>query len=232
MRKFNHIKDRHFPDGYPDWIQDAIENLVNWFLSKVGERFDLTEIKTVLDIGSLNGIESVKFSEKIPNCSIHTFEPNLESYKNILISTEGIENIKAHNIAASDFDGTSDFFITYENMGGSSLLEPAILHKTGSNIEKTTADVVRLDRWCLDNNIKDINILWIDAQGSELNIFKGMGNLLQDVKAIYVECSLIPYYKGASHKDDVIKYLIDYNFELVSETYHDSFEGDFMFLKK
>ena len=67
MRTFNHIKDRQFPEGYPDVMQNAIDNLVGWFLNKIGERFDLNEIKTILDIGSLNGIESVKFTEKLPS---------------------------------------------------------------------------------------------------------------------------------------------------------------------
>jgi FkbM family methyltransferase len=232
MRTFNHIKDRHFPEGYPNVMQTAIDDLVDWFLNKIGERFDLQEIKTILDIGSLNGIESVKFTEKLINCNVHTFEPNPESYNNVLISTEGIDNIKVHNLAASDFKGKSDFYITYDNMGGSSLLEPSIIHKTGPNISKTTVDVIRLDEFCVENNINNVHVLWMDVQGSELNIFKGMGDILNDVKVIYVECSMIPYYKGASHKNEVIEYLNEYNFELVSETHHDSYEGDFMFLKK
>lgn len=232
MRTFNHIKDRHFPNGYPDIMQTNIDNLVVWFLNKISERFDLNEIKTILDVGSLNGIESVKFTEKLPNCNVHTFEPNEESYNNVLISTEGINKIKVHNVAVSDFKGESDFYITYDNMGGSSLLEPSIIHKTGPNISKTTVSVVRLDEFCYENNITEVNVLWMDVQGSELNIFKGMGDILNDVKAIYVECSMIPYYKGASHKDEVIEYLTKYNFELVSETHHDNYEGDFMFLKK
>jgi hypothetical protein len=88
MRTFNHIKDRHFPEGYPDVMQTAIDDLVGWFLNKIGERFDLQEVKTILDIGSLNGIESVKFTEKLPNCKVRTFEPNPESYNNVLISSK------------------------------------------------------------------------------------------------------------------------------------------------
>ncbi len=232
MRKFNHIKDRHFPEGYVDSIQIAIDDLVKWYLAKIQERFDISEIKTILDIGSLNGIESVKFTEQIKDCVVHTFEPNIESYNNVLISTEGIPNIHVHNIAASNFNGKSDFYITYDNMGGSSLLEPNIIQKTGPTISKTEVDVIRLDEWCPKNNISSVDMLWMDVQGSELNILTGMGDLLNNVKAIYVECSMIPYYKGAAHKDEVIRHLSQYNFELISETHHDNFEGDFTFLKK
>jgi FkbM family methyltransferase len=232
MRTFNHIKDRHFPEGYSETIQVAIENLVTWYLNKTGERFDLNEIKTILDIGSLNGIESVKFTEKLSGCTVHTFEPNPESYQNVLISTSGIENIHVHNIAASNFNGKSDFYVTFDNMGGSSLLQPVRLEKTGQNIQKIEVDVITLKDWCEQNNVPKIDMMWMDVQGSELNIFTGMGDRLNDVKSIYVESSMIPYYDGAAHKDDVINYLSQFNFELVSETHHDGYEGDFMFLKR
>jgi FkbM family methyltransferase len=231
MRNFNNIKDRHFPEGYPDWIQSSIDDTVTFFLKNISEKFKLEEIETIFDIGSLNGIESVKFTEKIKNCVVHTFEPNLESYKNVILSTEGIDNIYVHNLGVSNFNGKSDFYITYDNMGASSLLEPSILQKTGSNVSKTEVDVIKLDDWCQKNKINKIDLLWMDVQGSELNIFKGMGNLLNSVKGIYVEYSMIPYYKNGSNKEDVIDYLSKYNFKMIFQKNHDSYEGDFIFIK-
>jgi FkbM family methyltransferase len=182
---------------------------------------------------SINDVdESVKFTEKLSGCTVHTFEPNPESYQNVLISTSGIENIHVHNIAASNFNGKSDFYVTFDNMGGSSLLQPVRLEKTGQNIQKIEVDVITLKDWCEQNNVPKIDMMWMDVQGSELNIFTGMGDRLNDVKSIYVESSMIPYYDGAAHKDDVINYLSQFNFELVSETHHDGYEGDFMFLKR
>lgn len=232
MKTFNHIKDRHFPEGYSDSIQISIDEVVTEFLKRVSEKFDLKTIKTILDIGSLNGIESVKFTEKLENVSVYTFEPNEESYKNVLISAEDNDNITVSKLAVSDFNGKSDFFITYENMGGSSLLEPMLLNKTGYQNQKTEVDVVKLSDWCPQNNIDIIDLMWMDTQGSELNIFKGMGDLLYTVKGIYVESSNIPYYHGAANKNDVIQYLSEYGLELVYESYHDEYEGDFTFIRK
>lgn len=232
MRTFNHIKDRHFPEGYPEWIQIAIDDVVAEFLQRVSEYVDLSEIKNIFDVGSLNGIESVKFTEKLENISVYTFEPNQESYDNVLISTEGIDNISVHKLAVSDFNGKSDFFITYENMGGSSLLEPKLLNKTGHQIGKTEVNVVKLSDWCTSNNVESVDLMWMDTQGSELNIFKGMGDLLYGVKGIYVESSNIPYYHGAANKVDVIEYLSNYGLHLIHESYHDVYEGDFTFVRK
>lgn len=231
MRTFNHLKDRHFPGGYPDWILNNIENLVQWYLNRISERFDLSEIKTIFDVGSLNGIESVKFTEKL-DCQVYTFEPNPISLKTVQLSTEGIDNIHVNDSAVSDFNGTSKFYITHGNMGASSLLKPNKNWQWGSSMNEIQVNVIRLDDWCENNNIDKIDVLWMDVQGSEMSVFKGMGDLLNDVKAIYVECSMIPYYDGCSNKDEVIKYLSKYNFELVSETHHTIYEGDFTFLKK
>lgn len=231
MRKFNHIRDRHFPEGYPDSIQIAIDDVVEQFLQRVSQVHDLSTINTVFDIGSLNGIESVKFTEKLDKVSVYTFEPNEESYKNVLISTENIDSITVSNVAVSDFNGKSDFYITYDNMGGSSLLEPMLLNKTGTNNVKTEVEVVKLIDWCAEKNIQSIDLMWMDTQGSELSIFKGMEDLLHSVKGIYVESSNIPYYHGASHKNEVIEYLSNYGLQLVSESYHDAYEGDFTFVR-
>jgi FkbM family methyltransferase len=232
MKTFNHIKDRHFPEGYSERIQLNIDADVTQFLERVSETFDLSTIKTILDIGSLNGIESVKFTEKLENVFVYTFEPNEESYRNVLISTENNDNISVSNLAVSDFNGKSEFFITYENMGGSSLLEPMLLNKTGHQNERTEVNVVKLSDWCPQNNISSVDLMWMDTQGSELNIFKGMGDLLNTVKGIYVESSNIPYYHGAANKNDVIQYLSEYGLQLVYESYHDAYEGDFTFIRK
>lgn len=232
MRTFNHLRDAHFPNGYPDWILQAIENLVEWYVKRTSERFDISTMKTILDVGSLNGIESVKFTEKIPGCQVYTFEPNPISLNTVNISTAGIENIHIEPIAASNYNGKSKFFITPGNMGASSILPPISLpHKLGNVVNETTVDVVRLDDWCKSKNIESVDMMWIDAQGSEYAIFEGMGELLKNVKSIYVEGSMIPYYQGARHINDVIELLRKYNFDLVSETRHDEYEGDFMFLK-
>jgi hypothetical protein len=72
----------------------------------------------------------------------------------------------------------------------------------------------------------------MDVQGSELNVLQGMGDLLNTVKAIYVESAVIPYYEGAAHRDEVINFLSSFDLELIESEYHDNFEGDFLFLRK
>jgi FkbM family methyltransferase len=235
MKKFNSLCDSHFPSGYPDWIQDTIEKNVSEVVVSIQEKFGLVN-PIIFDIGSLNGIESVKFTEKFQNCIVHNFEPNPFSFKTVKRNCHDIENIKLHNIAVGDFNGKSDFYITYHNMGASSILAPTILANTldkiGPFVTPYTVDIVRLDDWCVKNCVPYIDFVWMDVQGAELKVLQGMGDLLNNIKAIYTESSLVPYYEGAAYKDDVINFLKTHNFELIKESYHDEYEGDFLFFKK
>lgn len=230
MRRFNKICDSHFPNGYEDWIQDSIENTVNMVVNEIKERINIDNL-IIFDIGSLNGIESVKFTEKLPNCKVYNFEPNPFSYQTVLKSCENIENISKYNLAIGDYNGKSDFYIMHHNMGGSSILSPTILDKLGNYCTPYTVDISRLDTWCENNKINKIDFIWMDVQGAELKILSGAGDLLKNVSAIYTESSLIPYYDGAPHKDEVIEFLNKQGFELVYEKLHDEYEGDFLFFK-
>lgn len=237
MKTFDNFKDYHFPDGYPRWIQESINNSVDFFIDTTKKRFDISEIKTIFDVGSLNGIESVHFAEKIPNCNIYTFEPNPISFNNVKSNTIEFSNITVYELAASDFNGKSKFYNTIPggNQGGSSLLKPkqdAPFGKQVSRWNEIEVDTVRLDDWAKLKNIDSVDMLWMDVQGNELNTFFGLGNLLNTVKSIYVEVSTIPYYENGVHKSEVIDYLSKFNLEPVSETYHDQYEGDILFLRK
>lgn len=230
--KFSKIKDNFFPDGYPDEMIAIIEPKVENVVRKIETRFDLKTINTMLDIGSFTGIESVMFSDRLPDTKIHTFEPNPVSLSNVLKCTEGVENIKVHELAISNFNGESTFYVTNENIGASSLLQPSILQKTGPVTETIDVKVKTIESWAQNENVKSIDLIWMDVQGSELNVLQGMGDLLKTVKAIYVESAVIPYYEGAAHRDEVINFLSSFDLELIESEYHDNFEGDFLFLRK
>jgi FkbM family methyltransferase len=230
MNRFSELKDRHFPNGYSDEIIESINTNVQWFIDIIYENFNIDNL-VIFDIGSLNGIESFLFSQKIKNSKIYTFEPSPESYLTVEKCTDGIENIKINQLAVSNYNGKSNFFMTHDNQGASSLLKPNRNWSFGFNINQVEVDVIRLDDWCHNNNIKIIDVLWIDAQGSEMNIFLGMEKLLNNVKAIHVECSTIPYYEGGYNKNDIIKYLESFDLHLVNESPHNEVEGDLTFLK-
>ena len=39
----------------------------------------------------------------------------------------------------------------------------------------------KIETYCLENNIKNIDFIWMDVQGAELNIIKGMGEFKEKI---------------------------------------------------
>jgi hypothetical protein len=78
-------------------------------------------------------------------------------------------------------------------------------------------------------------LLKVDSQGAEYNILKGSERLLNSTLiALYLELFNIPIYKNITPKNEVVKYLKGFSFNLIKEfPYHGSFNSqqDCLFLK-
>jgi len=96
------------------------------------------------------------------------------------------------------------------------LMDPAVFPHELSVQKEITVNAVTLDTWCAQNNIQP-DIIWMDAQGAELDILKGAEQTLASVKVILTEVGLIPYYHGHTLKADIDGYLASLGFrELVT----------------
>ena len=213
---------------------------VSFLLSETSKYFDLDEIKVVFDVGSLNGIESVYFSQLLPKSKVYSFEANPDSVLLVESNQKDYPNIKCINKAISDKEGSDIvFYLPKDNIGAASLLKP-IGGLAGSVFTTINVDVTTIEKFSIENNIDKIDILWMDLQGNELNAFKGMGDMLHNVKIICSEVGLIPYYENHTLYNEIYDYLKIYGFEK-SETIYpfdysiyqaSSYEKDFVFINK
>ena len=69
-----------------------------------------------------------------------------------------------------------------------------------------------LDNWCRENEVHEIDIIWIDVQGAELLVFQGGGNILKNTRIIMTEVGLKPYYEGHTLKSDIDAFLLTRGF--------------------
>lgn len=83
----------------------------------------------------------------------------------------------------------------------------------GDTLEKREVSTANLDAEFAG---KQIDILKMDVQGSELDILKGASKLLQagDIKLIYTEVCFIPHYEGAPLFDAIFQYLDSFGYSL------------------
>src|SRR5262249_10321553 len=69
-----------------------------------------------------------------------------------------------------------------------------------------------LDRFAEQAGVDRVDLLKVDTQGSELQVFRGGSKVLQRTRAIWVELSFKQLYAGACLVHEVIEYLAAHQF--------------------
>lgn len=181
---------------------------MNDFFNEIDKRFpDGPEV--ILDIGSRDLEHALKFGSKYPNARIIAFEPNpygIQQCKHKL-GVMKKNNLELMEIALSDQEGEMDFYSVALNDGCSSLLEPIDVPFGLKQWGVVKVQVKRLDTVLEDLGIKQVDVLWLDTQGTELKVLEGMSSFLKDVKCIHTEASPRGYYKGHILKDELEAFL-------------------------
>ena len=120
------------------------------------------------------------------------------------------------------------------NNGQSSSVYRMHLHKLMAphvqEIGVTQCKTTRLDTLMKNQipNSKCLNFLNMDLQGAELLALRSLGSYITQFDYIYLEVNLVELYKGCPLKDELCKYLQNYNFiemetKLDNPTFGDTF---------
>jgi FkbM family methyltransferase len=130
--------------------------------------------QTVIDVGAHIGCFTIRAAQTVgPEGKVLSFEPSSENFsflcKNIALN--GLHNVEAFNCALFGEDKTDAELYISKSSGSNSLFK-----RKGKGIEFTTPERVTLRT--LDSVVKDaklsrVDVLKIDAEGSELAILKG-----------------------------------------------------------
>lgn len=148
------------------------------------------EIYTVFEVGARFGDESIQLSEIFVEADVYSFECNpivIDKTKNRL---KDYNRIKFFPFALGDKEEERPFYPYLnshdDNIGASSLLKRIDYDKTQIEHEKKVR-VRRLDNLCEEEDINTIDLLCMDTQGYELNVLKGAGEMIKNIKYIIME---------------------------------------------
>jgi len=155
------------------------------------------------------------------------------------MKNKNIPNI--YNAVISDKEGEVIFNISNNdfvenNRESSSILEFETHSKEHPHvkfIEKRTLNTITLTKFFNDNNLNvtKYNFWNIDIQGAELLALKGAGDLLNNVKCLYLEVNTKPLYKNCALLDDIDSFLSEKGFIRVGIQMTEFGWGDAIYLK-
>ncbi len=179
------------------------------------------QIKSILDVGANKGQFALRLLKNNFEGNIMSFEPLNEEYEMLKKLSSKKKNWKvARRCALGDINKIKKFHIS-GNRESSSLLK--ILRKhTDLRPDSKTIKIEKINVERLDNFKREISkleknlLLKIDTQGSEIDVLKGAGNLIKNIKCLFVEVSLVPLYKNQKLWLDIIEYVKKFDFNVWS----------------
>tara|TARA_R110000868_G_scaffold386689_1_gene655050 strand:- start:263 stop:3136 length:2874 start_codon:yes stop_codon:yes gene_type:complete len=197
----------------------------------VYNKYDLN-ISGILHIGGHYG-NVISDYQKYNVNDIVLFEPLSNNFS---ILTENISktnsNIVAHKVALGNVNKKVVMNVSDNEGQSSSVLNPKVhltAHPEVSFIGTEEVEMKKLD----DYNYKDYNMMVIDVQGYELEVFKGGVKTLENIDYIFCEVNRDEVYEGNAKIEEVDEFLLEQGFERVEvEWYYSQVFGDAFYMKK
>ncbi len=181
----------------------------------------------IIDVGANTGqtIELIFSLNK--KSEIYSFEPTAKLATYLKSKYKNFSNVHIFDLAISDELGESDLY-TSEFSATNSLLAPDVnlYQKFNNNLstilsatEKMRCKVSTLDNWYKENipDMRNIDLLKIDTQGTEYNVLKGAKDILHSrVKSVIVEFQYISFYLNSQPFYKIIEILYENGYYLFS----------------
>lgn len=219
------------------------------FEQELDKYFDGQKDLVIFEIGACEGEDTIKLRRKFPAATIYAFEPlpkNIQRMKRNY-KQYAVDDINMYQMALSDRNGQAEFYVSSghpENMPNtnnwdygnksSSLLAPKEhkkIHKWVKFNQEIKVKTQRLDSFCQDQSINRIDFIFLDVQGAELMVLEGAGNLLKNVRMIWMEVEAVELYSGQPLKNDVETFMKSRGFKCIKDSV-ESVAGDQLYINE
>ncbi len=175
-------------------------------------------IGVLVDVGANNGAWAAAAREAGFAGRIESFEPQSSPYDELVQRAAADTSWTSHKLALSDHSGTETFHISPEAMASSLLplglqaeLEPGHAYTESEIVQTARLDDLRVAKQGESVYLK------IDVQGHELEVLKGARETIeQHCTAVELELSFVPLYSGQALAHDLMAWMAERAFRLVS----------------
>ena len=170
----------------------------------------------LIDVGARGGIDS-RWTPYFDNLEVVAFEPDPKECK-ILNSKNYPYEIRFLPMALGAHNGEEATLFICRHPGCSSLLRPNMelcsAYPYGSAMEVVEQESITLNR--METICSDFqpDVIKVDTQGTELDVLRGAGDLLDNVLAVELEIEFIQQYEKQAVFADVDAYMRKQGFSL------------------
>jgi FkbM family methyltransferase len=171
-------------------------------------RYIKTDTPLIVEVGANDGSHTEWFKQVFPNAQVHSFEPVSSAQQRFVARTLGLHGVQLHRTAVGRSRGSVKFYpsIAREGSGqvsawdaSGSLREPSghlNLHPEIVFAQPVEVPCIRLDDWLSEFDPPQIDFLWMDVQGAELDVLAGAEETLKRTKLVYTEYAVQELYRG------------------------------------
>ena len=168
--------------------------------------------KFIVDVGAHLGNFAKGCQDLWPSVDIHMFEAN--PYAEDHLKQIGFPY--TISLLTDTVGDSYTYYMTNEWVlsTGNSIYRENTLHYDDSHIIEQNLVSDTLDN-ILREETRNIDLLKLDTQGSEIKILNGAKTLLNRTKYILIECSVYEYNLGGCLIGDVFSFMNEHNFKLI-----------------
>jgi FkbM family methyltransferase len=177
------------------------------FMTLSKEYFHKDDIKNIMEIGSLDGVDSLLFKNHYPDANVFCIEGLPDNYNQYL---KDLTNITPINAVIADYDGIIKYH--HKNINGiHGILDRG--QEYGSKVLELPCYTIKTI--CEYYKIISIDIVKIDVEGATYEILNSMGDILKTIKIMHIETESYPFFNNQKLHDTVSDFLIEKGFTMI-----------------
>lgn len=169
----------------------------------------------IIDVGANIGVTTLLFASIYSKSLISCFEPSVSTFKVLIenLNRNAIDGVAAMNMAVSSSTGEVQF-----DMSAGGRANFKITKAQGKEVSAVAATT--LDDYCNEKGIREIDLLKVDTEGFEQEVFKGAAELLSRAGILRVYFEFCPILETASGAQvgDAVRYLEEHGFKIFKIT--------------
>ena len=155
------------------------------FVSKFLEKEKET---LIIDVGGFKGSYTDELLSNFPKGDITIFEPSFINFSYLLNKYKNNKQVKIENYAISDFSGKAKLYSNNESDTLATLNKREEKNRGRKFLREEEIEVIRFSNYWNDVlNNKNIDLLKLDIEGSEINVIKDLESKLTNIYLIQFE---------------------------------------------